>query len=126
MMHSHSGSLLYLASAMLLAGCGDGPPGIEETPPSSVAINVGNIFFQSVHNGSLDPAVDTVGAGGAATWTWIEPGTHGVRFDQAGLPESPELTESGSVFHVTFAAAGTYNYDCPIHGSVMSGTIVVK
>jgi plastocyanin len=111
---------------MLLAGCGDGPPGIGEPPPSSVAVNVGNVFFQSVHNGSMRPALDTVGAGGTVTWTWIEPGTHGVRFDDAGLPDSPEMIESGSVFQVTFPAAGTYPYDCPIHGSVMAGTLVVE
>jgi plastocyanin len=119
-------SLLYLASAILLAGCGDGPPGTGETPPSSVAVNVGNSFFQSVHNGSMRPAVDTVAAGGAVTWTWIEGGNHGVRFDHTALPDSPEMIESGSVFQVTFPSAGTYSYDCPIHGSVMAGTIVVE
>ena len=126
MIRSPRRPLLYLALAIPLGGCGDSPPGIGEIPPSSVAVNVGNVFFQSVHNGSIHPALDTVGAGGAATWTWIEPGTHGVRFEAAGLPESPQMTESGSVFRMTFPTAGTYTYHCPIHGSVMSGTIVVK
>jgi hypothetical protein len=112
--------------AFLLAGCGDGPAGTGETPPSSVAINVGNVFFRSVHNGSTDPALDTVAAGGTVTWTWIETGTHSVRFDDASLPESPAFSDGGSVFSMAFPAAGTYTYDCGIHGPVMAGTIVVK
>jgi plastocyanin len=124
MMRSHRWSLVGLA--FLLAGCGDGPAGTGETPPSSVAVDVGNIFFQSARNGSMDPAVDTVAAGGTVTWTWIEAGTHTVRLEDAGLPESPEFTDNGSVFSMPFPAAGTYAYDCGVHGPVMAGTIVVK
>lgn len=115
-----------LGLALLLAGCGDGPAGNGENPPSSVAVNVGNIFFRSVHNGSMEPAVDTVAASGSVTWTWIDIGTHSVRFDDANFPESPPFTDSGSSFSMTFPAAGTYTYDCGIHGSVMAGTVVVK
>ena len=126
MIHSRRWSLLSLVSATLLAGCGDGPAGTGETPPSSVTVHLGNVFFQSVHNGSMDPAVDTVTAGGTVTWTWIEPGTHSVRFDDASLPESPTFSDSGSIFSMAFPAAGTFTYDCGVHGSVMVGTIVVK
>lgn len=127
MMRSPRWSLASLALARLLAGCGDGPAGSGDTPlPPSVTVNVGNVFFQSVNNGSTDPAIDTVAAGGTVNWTWTEIGTHSVRFDDTALPESPELTESGSVYSVAFPAAGTYTYDCSIHGSVMAGTIVVK
>jgi len=30
---------------------------------------VGNIFMKSGHNGSVNPAVDTVATGGSVTWT---------------------------------------------------------
>ena len=124
MMRSHRWSLLCLA--FLLAGCGDDPAGTGETPPSTAAVNVGNIFFQSVHNGSMEPAVDTVAAGGTVTWTWIQIGTHSVRFADPGSSESPAFTDSGSVFSLAFPTAGTYFYDCGIHGPAMAGTIVVK
>jgi plastocyanin len=124
MMHAHRWSLLCLA--LLLAGCGDDPAGTGQTPPSSAAVNVGNIFFQSVHNGSVNPAVDTVAAGGTVTWTWTQTGTHSVQFADVGLPESPALTDNGSVFSQAFPTAGTYPYDCGIHGPAMYGTIVVK
>jgi plastocyanin len=74
----------------------------------------------------MDPAVDTVATGGSVTWTWTDAGTHSVRFDDPGLPESPTHIENGSVFSRPFPAAGTYTYDCGVHGSVMAGTIVVQ
>jgi plastocyanin len=35
-------------------------------------------------------------------------------------------TGSGSTYQVTFTAPGTYQYDCAVHGTMMTGTIVVK
>ena len=116
--------VVSLVSATLMAGCSDGPAGTGETPPLSVSVDVGNVFFQSVRNASMDPAVDTVAAGGTVIWTWIETGTHTVRFP--GLPESPTFIDIGSMFSMSFPAAGTFAYDCGVHGSVMAGTIVVK
>jgi plastocyanin len=126
MMHSPRWSFLGLGLALLVVGCGDGPAGNGDNPPSSAAVDVGNIFFRSVHNGSMEPAVDTVAAGGTVTWTWIEVGTHTVQFDDAGFPESAEFTDTGSAVSMAFPAAGTYTYDCGIHGPVMAGTIVVR
>jgi plastocyanin len=35
--------------------------------------------------------------------------------------------QTGSGTHVvTFTAPGTYQYDCAVHGSAMTGTIVVQ
>lgn len=126
MIQSRRWSLLSLVSAILLAGCGDGPAAAGATPPPSATINVGNIFFQSPRNESMDPAIDTVVTGGTITWTWTEAGTHTVRFDDAAFPESPTFVDGGSVFSMPFPTAGTYTYDCGVHGSLMTGTVVVK
>jgi plastocyanin len=123
---SSPGLVLALASAILLAACGDGPTENDETPPSSVSVSVGNIWFQSIRNQTMDPAVDTVAAGGSVTWTWAEPGSHSVRFDPPTSVESPVQEESGSVFSHAFEVPGTYTYDCGIHGSGMIGTVVVR
>lgn len=125
MIHSRGWSLLSLVSATLLAGCGDGPAGTGATPPAA-SVNVANILFQSVRNQSMDPAIDTVAAGGTVTWTWTEAGIHTVRFDDPGLPESPAFGDDGSVFSMPFPTPGTYTYDCGVHGLGMTGTIVVK
>jgi plastocyanin len=125
-MKPHPKRILTLVSAIILAGCGDGPAGIGQTPPPTASVSVGNIFFQSVRNGSMDPAVDTVAAGGTVTWTWTEAGTHSVRFDDPALSESPAFADDGSVFSMPFPAAGTYTYDCGVHGLAMTGTVVVR
>jgi plastocyanin len=110
------------------AGCGDDsnePPAI----PQQAAVEVGNIFFESSRNGSEDPAVDTIAVGGTVTWTWTNTGPvpHDVR--STGTPSftsSGELQGDGATHQATFAAAGTYEYDCGIHGPDMTGRVVVR
>ena len=125
-MPSYQWSLWASAWLALLSGCGDGPSGTGDNPPASASVDVGNVFFRSGHNSSTNPAVDTVAVGGTVTWTWTQAGTHGVRFDDPSIPSSADLAASGSVFSTSFATAGTFTYDCSIHGPAMAGTIVVK
>lgn len=90
---------------------------------------VGNDFFRSEQNGSQDPAVDTVAAGGAVTWTWIGTGatSHSVRSEgPATFASSSILAGEGQTYSVTFDTPGTYQYDCEIHGDAMTGTVVVQ
>lgn len=100
------------------------------TPASGdVAVIVGNNFMRSGHNGSVNPAVDTVAAGGSVTWTWTNTGavSHGIQ--SLGSPifrNGTVLTGNGSTYRVTFNTAGIYQYDCLVHGAMMSGTIVVQ
>ncbi|HMA45402.1 MAG TPA: plastocyanin/azurin family copper-binding protein [Gemmatimonadales bacterium] len=100
------------------------------TPASGdVAVIVGNNFMKSGHNGSVNPAVDTVAIGGSVTWTWTNTGNvpHGIQ--SLGSPlfrNGTVLTGNGSTYRVTFNTAGTYQYDCVVHGAMMSGTIVVQ
>jgi plastocyanin len=100
------------------------------TPTSGdVAVIVGNNFMKSGHNGSINPAVDTVAVGGSVTWTWTNTGSvpHGIQ--SLGTPvfrNGTVLTGNGSTYRVTFNTAGTYQYDCLVHGTMMPGTIVVR
>ncbi len=101
-------------------GSGAGPVG---------HVNVGNIFFRSAHNGSQNPAVDTIAAGDSVTWTWNAPGSHSIQ--STGL--SPEIFRNSVVmsglndsYTVVFRNPGTYTYDCAVHGSAMTGRIVVQ
>jgi plastocyanin len=100
------------------------------TPTSGdVAVIVGNNFMKSARNGSVNPAVDTVAVGGSVTWTWTNTGNvpHGIQ--SLGSPvflNGTVLTGNGSTYRVTFNTAGTYQYDCLVHGTMMPGTIVVR
>jgi plastocyanin len=100
------------------------------TPTSSdVAVIVGNIFMKSGHNGSVNPAVDTVATGGSVTWTWTNTGDvpHGIQsLGSPSFPTGAEHSGDGTIYRVTFNIAGTYQYDCLVHGTMMPGTIVVR
>jgi plastocyanin len=99
-------------------GRGGGPVG---------AVTIGaNIRFVSDHNGSQNPAVDTIRVGDTVTWTWTGPLPHGVQsLGSKSFSSSRIMTGSGT-HAVTFTAPGTYQYDCAVHGTSMRGTIVVQ
>jgi hypothetical protein len=89
---------------------------------------VGDIFFQSGHNGSRNTAVDTVAVNGTVTWTWGtgESLPHSVQsLGSPSFTSSGIQTGAGSTYQFTFATAGAYNYNCGVHGNLMTGTIVV-
>src|SRR5205809_7916397 len=67
-----------MLAATLLAGCGGvTSPGGGGHPVGDVS--VGNIFFRSVHNGTQNPAVDTIAAGDSITWAWNAAGSHSIQ-----------------------------------------------
>jgi plastocyanin len=110
-------------------GGGGGGTGGGTPASGDVAVIVGNIFMKSGHNGTVNPAVDTVAVGGSVTWTWTNTGSvpHGIQ--SLGTPSfatGTVLTGDGSTYRVTFTTPGTYQYDCLVHGTMMPGTIVVR
>ncbi|MEO8140754.1 MAG: plastocyanin/azurin family copper-binding protein [Gemmatimonadota bacterium] len=129
-MRARTASFLLLAIAAS-AACS------SSTSPSGggggLPVTVGNIFFLSTHNATTNPAVDTIAVGGKVTWTWTNTGVtpHSIESDPT-LPGDPTFTSSaqqtgnGKKYTVTFTAAGEYEYDCGVHGSAMSGKIVVQ
>jgi plastocyanin len=122
----HSYRMLSVSVALAgLFGCGDDQAS-PDVPPAAASVSVGNVFFQSVRNGSRNPAVDTVAGGGTVTWSWSEPGTHGVHFQGEPFPDGPDLSDAGSEYSLAFPTPGSYTYDCTIHGDLMTGTIVVR
>lgn len=79
--------------------------------------------FRSRRNNTVNPAIDTVQAGQAVLWT--VDGGHTV--ESLGVPSftSSGTLTTGQTYTVTFNNAGTYQYDCAIHGALMTGTVVV-
>ncbi len=93
--------------------------------PSSATVQVGDNFFKSARNLGQNPAVDTIGAGGSVTWTWNGLNSHGVQ--STGSPSfTGSVVQTTGSYTFSFANAGTYQYDCTVHGVTMTGTIVVK
>jgi plastocyanin len=90
-------------------------------------VRVGNNFFRSDRNGTCNPAVDTVAAGSTVTWTWSGTTSHSVRSQGADtFPSSEVLTGAGQTHEVTLDEPGTYEYDCSVHPSQMTGQVVVQ
>ena len=100
-----------------------------EPTPTEAAVRLGNIFFTSDRNSSTNPAVDTIAVGGVVTWTWGNTGIaeHSVR--SLGTPSftsSDTKLGNGQNYSFTFTTAGTYSYDCAVHGSQMTGRVLVR
>src|SRR4051812_27461697 len=117
--------LLMVAAAV---GCSSDNNQPNNGGGTAGTVTVGNIFFESGHNGTSNPAVDTVAVGDAVTWTWTNTGNtpHSVFSDEDPMfASSDTLTGNGSTYSVTFTTPGTYVYECAIHGEAMTGTIVV-
>lgn len=117
-----------------LSGCGGGggggstgpnnnpPPG--NTPPPANGI--------SVTNDAYTPSTKSIAVNTTVSWAWNTCtgdqyygqtcASHSVTFDDGTT--SP--TQDKGTFNRTFAAPGTYNYHCAIHGAAMSGTITVQ
>jgi plastocyanin len=123
-----SGGLGYAAPGGGYGGGGNGNGGGDGGGGAGQAgaVNIGTgIQFVSSHNASTNPAVDTITAGAAMTWTWSGTLPHSVR-----STGTPSFTSSGvrtgaGTYSVTFTTPGTYKYDCSVHGAAMTGTIVV-
>ena len=122
--------MLTLAS---LAGCGGyggtgtygGGGGGGGGPAGSVTAGPG-IQFVSGHNGSSNAAVDTIAIGSTVTWTWTGSLPHSVQsVGSRSFASSSTMTGNGT-YAVRFDTPGTYQYDCAVHGQLMTGTIVVR
>lgn len=110
------------------SGAGNNNPG--QQPPGNSGGSTSNSI--SVGNNYFDPSSTTVGVGTQVTWTWNSCGAdgyggqtcvqHAILFDDG----AGSGTQSSGSWSRTFTTAGTYKYHCTVHGTSMSGTIVVQ
>ena len=98
------------------------------TVPTTASVTVGpGIAFTSARNATTNPAVDTVAVNGTVTWTWAAGSLpHGVGSTGTPVFTGQAATQTSGTFQVTFGSAGTYAYDCILHGTLMTGRIVVR
>jgi plastocyanin len=77
---------------------------------------------------SFSPNQVTIASGGTVLFTWAG-GPHGVKWltapGGATLPGNSQNLSTGT-YPVVLTTAGTYTYECTIHGSAMSGSIIVQ
>ena len=124
-------SRIAASATLLLAGllaCGGNDNGSTSPtgggPAGAVTVGAG-IQFVSRHNGSSNPAVDTVAAGDTVTWTWTGGLPHSVQSIGAPAFTSSTTKTGAGTYQLAFTTPGTYHYDCAVHGQAMTGTVVV-
>ncbi|HEY4304344.1 MAG TPA: plastocyanin/azurin family copper-binding protein [Gemmatimonadaceae bacterium] len=130
--------------ALSIAACGGGGSGgsystgpTGNTPTNPVNNNPVTTSAVTLTTDSFSPGNINVATGTTVTWTWNSCTTpsdgyggygtttcvaHTVLFDD-GVTSS---SQSSGTFTRQFATAGTYKYHCAIHGTAMSGQVVVQ
>ena len=83
--------------------------------PSAAAVTIGNNFF--------NPASVDITVGGTVTWNNTSQTSHDVTFATLTANNIPAHTSGTNAR--TFNSAGTFQYQCSIHGAIMSGTVIV-
>ena len=72
-------------------------------------------------------ATSTVNVGDSVTWNWADALPHSVvSLSGPGSFDSGVLTGAGQTFSFEFTQAGTYTYQCSVHGPSMTGTVTVQ
>ncbi|HSS43739.1 MAG TPA: hypothetical protein VLO07_00235 [Thermoanaerobaculia bacterium] len=117
--------LLSLA-VLLLVSCGTDHPSPTQPIPGVHAVNVGqggNNFVDSQSGTSTT----TIRAGQTVQWVWVG-GTHSTTSGTCctGDGKWDSGVQGSGMFTRMFPSAGTFPYFCIVHGSAMTGTIVVN
>lgn len=129
---SATGNYQLIAASGALAKDTTAPFVVTDPPPSpdSVQVLVGNssggVVFRSSRNATQNPAVDSVAIGGKVHWSWLGATQHSVL--SSGSPSFTSSATSAAPFSYDFifASAGTYQYACAVHGTGMTGRVVVR
>jgi plastocyanin len=126
---SHVRAGLRCAVAVLtlaMYGCGGGSP-TDDGGGGGGGGGGGNPVMTNqvnVNSDSFNPAAIQVSPGTTVTWTWVSSGLeHNVTFDSNLITDSP--TQASGNFQTAMPTqAGTYTYECTIHG--FTGSVLVQ
>lgn len=92
------------------------------TPPltADVTVGPGNTI-------AFSPTSVTISASGTVKFTWDAANTasHGVNWLTGPTKPANSTTQTSGTYTSPALSAGTYTYDCTVHGASMSGTIIV-
>lgn len=78
----------------------------------------------SMYNMSFTPSSVTVSKGSVVKWTNDDSTPHTATSNDASTFNSGTVN-AGASYSYTTTVAGTFNYHCTIHGTAMSGTLIV-
>ena len=127
--------LAAIGGAVLATACG-GDDKADATKaatvsskPSAVVGAAGQTAAVKIADFSFTPSVK-VAKGGKVTWDWAGSNAPhsvvGTSDNAKALLKSDRISGGKGTYEVTFAAAGTYKYQCGVHGDSMAGEVVVE
>jgi plastocyanin len=125
-------AILGVALAACSGGGGGGPsragastPTTMDMPTTAAPLTGPAVATDKVtiNNFAFMPAIITVKAGTAVTWTNMDEEPHTVVDGAQGI-KSPVMGNQGSTYTHLFTTPGTYSYNCSIH-PFMHGMVVV-
>ena len=121
---------LIAALAPLLVACGGGggsssanaaAPGATTAPQATPTL--GPVVEVQISDNQFSPADLTIKVGTTVRWVWSGQNQHSVLLNGV---DSGKHQGTGT-FEKTFAdGAGTYSYQCGVHGAAMAGKIIVQ
>ncbi len=103
--------------------------GLTGSPVAFTATGTPPVTPVTVQNNFYSPAAITITAGAQVRWTWTNTGAISHSVTSVGMPSfvgSAILSGNGAVFIHTFTTPGVYQYQCAVHGALMSGTVTVN
>lgn len=127
-------ALAALVGAVALAGCGSGYGNSATAAPVSATAESARqaapaTAVVKIADNSFTPEV-RLASGGKVQWDWAgSQRSHSVVGTSANardLLKSPAHSGGVGSYEATFAAAGTYEYQCGIHGASMKGKVTVE
>ena len=121
---------------IFVRGAEDREPGAAGPAQRTVRVGENGFAFQDATAGG---SVTQISVGDTVTWVWGGGTTHGVSsgtctgggyYDEESC-DGDGIFSSGShqapfEFTQTFTEAGTFQYFCPVHGSMMQGRVIVE
>ena len=100
--------------------------GLPGTPQVTFTTTTQLTASITIADNSFSPSTVTVPLHTTVTWSWTGVNTHNVTFTAAaGVPADIGNRTSGSVGR-TFDTAGTFNFHCTIHPTLMTGSVTVN
>lgn len=110
------------ANPFVPAGTPATPPPVTPPPAGTPSPSTAAVTMQAT---AYHPATITVAPGAVVTWTNLDNARHSASFASAAIGATPIFT-SGSQSLKMPTTAGTYAYQCAVHGAAMRGTVIVQ
>lgn len=113
-----------------IAACGGGSTSPSNSPAGAsvgtagATLGAATVKIAATGQLAFDPTMQTAQVGDIIEWTNTGSVAHTVTFDSEPSLSDPSLN-AGGTWEVKFTTAGTFQYHCSIHPS-MVGTIVVS